>query len=281
MKPFRWNIKKSEQLGRLLEGERSASYEGFEDELRDCAARVVASSGNADLVFVGRSPESIFDYLSGALASSSWEGRLLHLNISNRFRTVDEIREEYPEAYQGLKDHYQALGIDAPSLIRRERPIVFVDLVSTGGTFGQLFEFYSYWCKRHQIDFDAVQRKFGFLGILWRQKTSPKTWRWWQHLPWVTKNHFRRISNITIGGSLWAYLGNWQNKVEEPNQPRHWGTDALLAPPREEENLKALRLAFDLYTRGRSEPSVFAAELSRQKAMSESWFRSLVGELKR
>lgn len=63
MKPFRWNLKKREQLGSLLAGDKSSVVLKYLDDLRECSAKVVARSDQRILVFVGRSPENIFDNL--------------------------------------------------------------------------------------------------------------------------------------------------------------------------------------------------------------------------
>ncbi len=83
MKPFRWNLKKREQLGSLLDGEKGSNVLHYIDELRECAAKVLARSDQRNLIFVGRSPENIFDYLSGVLQNTSWEYKIENLNISN------------------------------------------------------------------------------------------------------------------------------------------------------------------------------------------------------
>lgn len=70
-KPFRWNLTHRNHLGNLLDGERSATYNNFDDELLRCSSRIMAFAGDSDLVFVGRSTESIFDFLSGLLFDSS------------------------------------------------------------------------------------------------------------------------------------------------------------------------------------------------------------------
>jgi hypothetical protein len=49
-------------------------------ELARCCARVLAFAGDSDLVFVGRSPESLFDLLSGFLEGTSRAGRASLLN---------------------------------------------------------------------------------------------------------------------------------------------------------------------------------------------------------
>jgi hypothetical protein len=65
--PFRWDLVTPDRLGSLLDGTVQPSL-WFLEELVDCAGKVVARGGNGDLVFVGRSLDSMFDLLSGALA---------------------------------------------------------------------------------------------------------------------------------------------------------------------------------------------------------------------
>ncbi len=67
-KPFRWNISKREQVPKAPPIDFGALWPYFEAELRACAARVIAAAGDTDWVFVGRSPEHLFDYLSGIFA---------------------------------------------------------------------------------------------------------------------------------------------------------------------------------------------------------------------
>lgn len=69
--PFRWDPSRRAQLGTLLRGEPAEQYPEFLDDLRECCARVLALADDGRLVFVERSPESIHDYLGGALADTS------------------------------------------------------------------------------------------------------------------------------------------------------------------------------------------------------------------
>lgn len=92
MKPFRWNLKKREQLGTLLDIDAESTYADYEAHLVDCASKVVARSNGKKIIFVGRSPENIFDYISGIVQKTTFEESVDILNISNRFREVDDIR---------------------------------------------------------------------------------------------------------------------------------------------------------------------------------------------
>ena len=262
MKPFRWNLTKQEQLGTLLNGDRALAYSSFFDELQDCAVKVVAAAKSYDCVFVGRSPESIYDFLTGAFESTKDEGRLTHLNISNRFKSINQIKGDMAFNFDGLKKHFAVLGLSPKGIIAHEFGVCFVDLVYSGSTYEQLFFFLEDWCKHEKEDFNALKKKVRFLGITSRTKNSPNTWRWQQHADWVKENQHVSIKNISVSRAFWSYLGDDQDKVEPANTPEKWGTDSLLLPPRGRGNLKALRLAFDVYSQGKEGRVQFFKQLS-------------------
>jgi hypothetical protein len=104
-KPFRWNLTHRSYLGSLLDGERASTYPGFENDLLRCCSKVLAFAGDSDLVFVGRSPESIFDFLSRLLFETSLFERLELLHFSMRFRNESKIRQEHPGAVEAMRDY--------------------------------------------------------------------------------------------------------------------------------------------------------------------------------
>lgn len=258
MKPFRWNLKRQEQLGTLLKGHRAAAYTGFFDELQECAAKVVTAAKPYDFVFVGRSPESIYDFLTGAFEATSFERKLIHLNISNRFESINQIKGDMAFNFEGLKTHFKELGLSPRDIVRHESGVCFIDLVYSGGTYEQLFFLLEDWCKQENEDFNAMKKKMRFLGITSRTKNSPNTWRWQQHANWVTAHAQVAVKNVSVSPYFWSYLGDHQDKVEKPNTPEKWGGASLLLPPRDETNLRALRLAFDIYLLGKEKQVQFS-----------------------
>lgn len=108
--PFRWNLTNRNHLGSLVEGEAAVSYPEFFEHLLSCCSKVLAFSGDSDLVFIGRSPESIFDHLSGLLFDTSWRDRLELLHFSMRFREEKAIRQEHPEAINAMREYFRHLG---------------------------------------------------------------------------------------------------------------------------------------------------------------------------
>ena len=267
-------------MGRLLEGPAAPSYPNFLEELRTCASRLLAFSENAHLAFVGRSPESLFDYLSGVLQDTPKADDLVLVNISNRYRSIADIKGENPSTVEALKEHFRECGLSPEQIISRKEKTLFTDLVASGGTFGQIAAFLLSWAEEEHLCAKDLRRKLGFLGITWRTKTSPNTHRWQQESDWVDRLQIRNIRNISIPGSLWDHLGNTQEKASQANPPTSWGTDSILQPPREESNLLALRTAYDLYHRGLHERDTFTRLLAEEKAMKEPWFRRLVTELR-
>lgn len=282
MKPFRWNIIRREQLGRLTEGELASVYAGFESHLRVASARIISAAGDADLCFVGRSPESLFDYLSGVLPDTSWQDRLLLANISIRYASITDIRRDSPDALPALQDHLSQLGLLPTQLVARRRPVALIDLVSSGSTFRHLGALIMELANDAGADLPGVRRKLRFVGITWKTKNSPHTYRWHQHADWLNEFPRIKVKNVSISGEMWAFLGNMQEKVTPTNPPWRWSDQSILSPPRDKSSLKALRRAASLFDLGNSpdERDRFSAELSRQHSMRYRWCRRLVSELR-
>lgn len=280
MKPFRWDISRTEQLGKLTVGERSESYSGFIDELQTCVSRTLSFSEDGYLVFVGRSPESLFDYLSGLLCKTAKSNHIVHLNISNRETSILDIKKNNPDSYRALLLHFEECLISPNHILSRTKRTYFLNLVHSGGTFGNIAEFLFSWAQDEHINLKSFRDKIGFLGITMRTKNSPNTWRWQQNVEWVNRLGIKHIKNISAPRSLWEYLGNTQDKVSKSNRPISWNSESMLDPPREESNMMALRRAFDLYSRGKDEKFMLSKILAKEKSNNEEWIRKLILELR-
>lgn len=250
MKPFRWNVHKVEQLGRMVDPSAPGPRPWWVAAVVDAAVKVVARSGGADLVFVGRSPENFFDYLSGVFATTSFAERIHHLNISNRFVPIDQIRRRSPKAYRGLCAHVNELGLDPASIVGSREGVCFVDLVATGSTFGQLTDFLVGWANDTDVVTKQLIAKMHFVGLTWRAKSSPNAYRWQQHAGWVKAYGVTTIKNVSIEPWLADQLGAELPKVTPPNAPEHWPADAALGLVRTEDTMAALQLAYSLYQLG-------------------------------
>lgn len=285
--PFRWDVRRREQLGRLLQApppERPAWYiptrvADLLPEVRACAARVLARAGDARLVFVGRSPENLFDYLTGALADTPWADRCDLLSVS----LPRDVHAVSPHALGALRAQHVAFGLHPSRIASAPRPIAFVDLVWHGRTFGQLSAFLSRWARDAGVDVHAVGRRLRWVGITVRTKNSPNTWRWFQQLDWAREYPRGALRGVSVEGWFWGWLGDYQEKTMPSNTYDRWGTEDLAHPEHHPERLEALRVAYQLHetARRRDERERFAAQLVQRPEMREPWLRSLVVALRR
>ena len=276
--PFRWDVRR-DQLGSLLEGVSRPDL-WFASDLTVCAARIVARSGDGDLCFVGRSLDSAFDLLSGALSETTWSGRLVQLPFSMFSDKAGELARNDAEQ---LRANLASLGISPADLTRGRRPLVFVDLVAHGRTFTNLYLILRAWIDEERVQWDVARTKLRFVGVTLRQKTSPKTWRWQQAVPWASDLPAGAIKNISLAPAVWRHLGNDQPKITQSHTVRRWSADWLETPPRDAVARSALAEAFELFEFGRSRNgrTALARAMSREHAFREPWIRSLALELRR
>jgi hypothetical protein len=281
--PFRWDPSRRAQLGTLLRGEPAERYPEFLDDLRECCARVVARADDGRLVFVGRSPESIHDYLGGLLADTSWRGRRTLLNLSVCRWSVDEIERSERAGLAALRAQLRRVGLDPAAVAAGPRPVVLVDLVSSGGTLDVVQELLVRWAEDAGVDTAAVRRRLRFVGIIPRHGHRPRHWVWSRDVAWTADYRPAALRSVAVPWRLWDYLGNRQAKAARWNPPFVWGREEMRKPPREREHVEALRLAVRVHEHGEddAERERFAAALAAQPEMRERWLRRLVAELRR
>jgi len=280
--PFRWDLARRQQLGRLLDGPVAESYRGLIDDLRDCCVRVLAQARGSDLAFVGRSPESIYDYLTGVLAGTAHAERCVLLNLSMRHETADEVERTAPANLRALRQQLEHIGLGPAQIAASERPWTFVDLVCGGNTFGNLAGLLAHFAAAEGVDARAVRRRIGFIGIVVRGKNSPNTWRWYQKVPWARDFPRSALRSVSVDAWTWQYLGEYQKKVARWHPPMWWGEEWMAEPPHGESSLQALRLAVRIHQAGRhpAERARFAAALAARPEMKHAWLRRIVHDLR-
>jgi hypothetical protein len=137
--PFRWDLVTPDQLGSLLEGTTVPDL-WFLNDLVACTGKVLARSADGDLVFVGRSLDSMFDLLGGALGDRTDATQLRRLPLSFQRTGVGSWRQwrrrplTAAEQIQARRV-FAAAGVTPHGLARRQRPVTFVDVVYRGSTF--------------------------------------------------------------------------------------------------------------------------------------------------
>jgi hypothetical protein len=158
-----------------------------------------------------------------------------------------------------------------------------VDVIATGDTLGAFLTYLKEWSDGVSADWRTVAGKIRIVGLTWREKTSPKTWRWQQHADWVKQLRPYEIKNVSVPPQLGTYLAAEAPKTNYSFTPIWWGDDEVTKPVRDHEAREALALAVRLFDLGRTDETRrrFARALANEPAMKERWFRSLILELKR
>ncbi|MEU3308713.1 hypothetical protein [Nocardiopsis sp. NPDC006832] len=275
--PFRWNIPGGDRIGSLTEG---IDYDPTHvDELAECAAKVLARSADGDLYFVGRSPDSVYDLLTGVLADTSHHTRLHRLPLSLYGLDGEDLT---PDERAQLRVNLDATGISPQTLAARDRPVVFTDLVARGSTFGNLHQHLRDWIDDERAAWNVIRHRVRYLGITSREKTSPNTWRWQQHAEWTNDLPPSSVRNVSIGGFLWSHLGNSQPKTEDSFRRTRWSDPAVTRPRHDERARQGLADALSCHEHGRTRRvrSLVHRVLTGEPAFRDPWLRTLAHDLR-
>ena len=274
IRPFRWNVAGGDQLGSLAADGPEGYDPGYVAELTECAAKVVARSADGDLYFVGRSPDSLYDLLGGVYAGSGDAGRLNQLPLSLYGYDGQGLD---PREREQLRVNLTDAGLAPQGLAGRKRPVVFVDLVNAGSTFGNLHHHLRDWIDDDRAAWNVIRTRIRYLGVTAREKTSPKTWRWQQHADWVGELPARAVRNVSVSGWLWSYLANSQPKTAHSFRRHRWADPGVTRPRHDEEARAALNSAVALHGYGRTAEvrERFHRVLTGEPAFREPWLRAL------
>jgi hypothetical protein len=271
---FRWNIGKREQLGDLMQSLEPLDC-AWQEAFFRTVAKVLVASQNHDLVFVGRSLENMFDFLSGVFNGTPQVAWCSLLSVSLR---IDPKNQRSSEFQQRLRQALQGVGLTPQALMKNKTGIALVDVVASGYTFGLLTETLLKWAVEENFDPKMILQKLRFVGVLWQKHTSPKTWRWQQHSAWVKQYGVRSIQNVSLEWAIWNELANMDTKVTPANklQSDH------LEINRQEKHLMALSRARQLYELGTSKAGrqKLASCLSQSDGLKQANVRRLILDLR-
>jgi len=270
--PFRWDLVRPDQLGALLD-DVPAPELWFLDELVTASGKVLARSGGGELVFVGRSLDSMFDLLSGALAQGGPPPGLRRLP----FGGLSTWTREPGQARQVLA----GAGLSPFELARQRRPVAFADVVSSGGSFRDLFTLVRDWAADERAPGGVVRRKLRFIGVTWRRRASPATSRWQQEAAWPRLLPGDAVVNVSLEWAVWTYFADGQAKLSWSFRPG--SAPGVSAPRHDEAARRALAEAVALVAYGRSREGrrAIARATAGEPAWAHPWLRSLVTHLNR
>lgn len=284
MKPFRWTIARREQLGTLIDLNAPDDVDrlGLLSDLRQASARVLGFSDGSDLVFIGRTPENFFDYLSGVFSTCD-DGPELHLlQFSLRWAGADGVGAIEPRKLSAFFEYLSEEGIDAVSIACRARPLALVDFVAEGGTMKNFVALLHLQAEQTKTDWNAVQRRLRIIALTRRTHNSPNTWRWQQHQDWLHLIPEAVIKNVSVPAYFIFHLANDQAKVTHSFHPGLWDQTPSHDRTISEAQRKALFLAVQLFDIGRQREGrqKLAGLIAKSQEMRQPATRHLVAQIK-
>ena len=218
-KPFRWSIAKREQLGSLASEPSRRPHASFLEELRATAARVLALADDADIAFIGRTPENFYDYLSGVFADGAKGPRLHLVQFSLRWLDPEVLSADNIAALRG---YFEDEGVDPTAIAKGGRPLALVDMIQHGGTMQSFVNILHLIAREQRADWAAVQRRLKIIGLRERTKNSPNTWRWQQHQDWLDLIRDADIKNVSASAGFIGTITGFQAKVTASFHPGRW-----------------------------------------------------------
>lgn len=252
--PFRWALSSCEgrppdRLGTLADGSEPVPLWHL-PALTQCTGKVLARSRAADLCFVGRSLDSMYDLLTGALEHSGRSSGLvrLPLSVSRRARFPQPERARF-------REHLAAAGLDPRALARRKRPLAVVDVVHSGSTFDALHRELAAWIAESREPWSVIRRKLRYVGVTVRGKSGPNADRWQQSAEsarWVRTLPAGHVVNVSLPWPEWGWYGNRQPKLHGTFPSSRWFDEDAGTPWHHDELPRALAESLALVDAGRS-----------------------------
>ncbi|MEW2522080.1 hypothetical protein [Actinacidiphila alni] len=252
--PFRWALSSYEgrppdRIGALADGVAPAELWHLPG-LTQCTGKVLARSRAADLRFVGRSLDSMYDLLTGALEHADRPGALGRLPVS--VRSARRFAE--PERAR-FREHLAAAGLEPRALARRKRPVALVDVVDSGSTFDTVHRELAAWIAESREPWPVIRRKLRYVGVTVRTRTSPNTFRWQQSegsARWVRTLPAGHVVNVSLPWAEWHWYGDRQPKVHGTFPPPRWFAPDAATPWHHEVLPLALTESLALVAAGRT-----------------------------
>lgn len=283
--PYRWALAARpdggpDQVGTLADGAEPADL-WYLPQLISCTGKILARSAAADLVFVGRSLDSMHDLLTGAFEHAAHRPAtpaLRRLPLSAPYCADAAARRR-------LRGHLAAAGLSPAALARRSRPVALVDVVHSGATFDTLFSELDLWIAESREPWPVVRRVLRFTGVTNRGRTSPHHWRWQQSpgsREWVRTLPAGHVVNVSLDWEAWSWFGNQQPKLGPSFPPRRWFDQDAAEAPRHGDLPAALAEARALVARGRDRDvrDEVVRAMAADPAFARREVRALASELR-
>ncbi|HBP20586.1 MAG TPA: hypothetical protein DEA08_22705 [Planctomycetes bacterium] len=275
---FRWNLSNPRLYRRLGKGRVPQVPSGFKRDLLTLAHRTLRAAGDADLVFVGRSLESVYHLLSGALEGTSWRERLQLLAFSCTRDGPGELRRKEPGALAQLWLDFEQQELTPAAILARERPLAFVDVVFGGRTYGNLHRLLQHWSES-RADWARLRRQLRWVCLVERDHPRWETWEPNEFNTWTEAYEAEQFRLVPLPSDQWRFLAEDQPKTTPSHPPWRWSDPSRLHPPTDAEHLSAARLARAIFRYGGWSRRDLIRGLKRPRPLP--WLEPLLAELRR
>lgn len=278
-KPVPWTQARREALEQLVAKARPTGFYGYHEELLEACADVVAAARGNDLVFVGRSPEPLYDLLESIFSDTSQPPTITLLPFSLRDHDSGAIRKVHnsdEESIVALENHFSDLNLGPADIAQSKNGISFVDFVCWGTTLGNLEETLEFMATRQGMEPTQVTSNIRYTGIT-KESVGWTHWRNDEESQGARFFAENRASVVTVSAKLWNYLTDFAGKTTNSFVSKQWKSGVEF-PALNEETARAIRSALDLRICGidREVRRSFAGKLSRRAGQDDKWLRSLV-----
>jgi len=276
----RWYVDRPAEQGSPLD-DPPPTYPEFLEDLRICAARVVALSDAADLIFVGRSMESLHYYLDGLTVGARQAPALSLMPLSGAgYISSDAGVYRRTLSQPVFRAHLERFGLSPRALLGRGSARL-VDLVSEGGTMRSVVDAIRFWSRASGLDWRRVRRRLGIVAMTMSRQTSPNAFRWWQQGDyWQQALPAGAIATVSMPHRFFEYVGNDQPKRTGRSLILE-GSDTQVFSP-SEDYLAAGRLALKVVSVAttQEERGAFLRILTKQPQFRSERVRAFAGALR-
>ena len=275
-----WTQVRKKALAQLVSKAYTDEFYNYREQLLDVCADIIAASGGDDLVFVGRSPEILYDFMESLLEDTRAAPSTTLLPFSLRDESsgaINRINRLDAESIDAIEEHFSELNLSPHDIATHEGTFSFVDCVCWGTTFGNLEDTLTLLAKRQSISF--VKTKVRYIGIT-KESLGWTHWRNDEESKGATFFNEGRAKVVTVSAQLWEHLANSSSKTMKSFRPEHWKKGVEFADLGG-ETASAIRSTLELQMFGwrRDVRRAFAKKLARRNAHGDKWLSVLVGNL--
>jgi hypothetical protein len=225
-----------------------------------CAADVLRAGGDSDFVFVGRSLESVYDLLCGALSRTTWYDRVQLLPLSIKGHSPEGLQQRHPDRAASLWSYFRVCRLTPGQILERPRPIAFVDVVDQGSTFEGLSGQLRFWSQKCAL-WQELRGRLAWVAVLSQQPPDGESHWHPSRAQWTGEFKPAQVQRVFLNTGLWCYLADQQDKTMESYTPGRWGSPLAGRAPEDRWLLSAARGARELYRQGEKSRRRLAALL--------------------